>query len=353
MFLRATVRAMLAAAAVVVLSAQSAPGNAQRLPPSDRDDPTRFVGGVALGGAEALNTRRPADYLAMRQANATWVRSDLDWRWLEETRAHWNWNLYDPVVADATAAGLSFVAILHTVPDWANGGAGAYAPPEDLSLLTNYCYQTSRHYIPLGVTTYEIGNEVNLPHPGWLAPTGAMYTRDLLVPCVTGVRQAAAELGTSVNVLLGSLVPTDRGAAAPVTFLSDVYANGGQGRFDNASMHPYTGPEGPAASDHLTTYAERLHDVMTSYGDGAKKIWATEIGYPTGGADSVTEQQQAEYVNLAIDLWYANSFAGPLFWYSARDTGTNPNNREAHYGVLRNDGSPKPAYSALAARLTR
>jgi hypothetical protein len=318
-----------------------------------RLDPPRYAGGIALGGSEASNARRPADYRAMRQANATWVRSDLDWRWLEETPGRWNWDLYDPVIADANAAGLNFLAILHMVPGWANGGAGEYAPPSDLSLLTEYCYQASRHYIPLGVTNYEIGNEVNLPHPGWSRPTGAAYTGSFLVPCVTGVRRAAGELNATVNIVLGSLVPTDQGAATPATFLADVYANGGQEYFDTASLHPYTGRRHPTGSNHLTGYPRRLHDLMTSHGDGAKEIWATEFGYPTGGSDSVSEHQQADYADAAIDAWYANSFAGPLFWYSARDRGSDRHDREDHFGLLRNDGSRKPAYTVLATRFTR
>jgi hypothetical protein len=92
---------------------------------------------------------------------------------------------------------------------------------------------------------------------------------------------------------------------------------------------------------------------MTSYGDGAKQIWGTEFGYPTGGQQSMSEQTQADYVNPTIDTWYSHSFAGPLLWYCGRDSGTSAIDREDHFGLLRYDGSAKPAYLALAARLGR
>lgn len=314
----------------------------------------RYVGGVALGGAQPSNPRRAADYAALRAMNATWVRSDVDWQAVQETPGYWDFSRYDAVIADANAAGLRHLVILHTVPAWANDRGGNYAPPRDLSLLGDFCHRAARRYLALGVLDYEIGNEVNLRHPGWSAPTGTSYVRDLLAPCAGGVRRAAGELGATANVVLGSLVPTGgAGRAAPATFLTEIYASGGREHFDSLSLHPYTRPLPPAASDHLTDLARDVHDVAATHGDGGKRIWATEFGYPTGGPGSVEERQQGLHVDAALDLWYSHPFAGPFFWYSARDTGTDPDDAEQHFGLLRHDGSPKPAYAALAARLRR
>jgi hypothetical protein len=313
---------------------------------------SRHVGGVALGSGEPANPRRRADYAALRAMNATWVRSDIDWRAVEESPGNWDFSRYDPVVADANAAGLRHLAILHTVPAWANDGAGAYAPPRNLERLREYCRRTAARYIPRGVRDYEIGNEVNLPHPGWARPTGPAYVHDLLEPCVLGVRSAAQELGARINVVLGSVVPGG-GNADPVRFLSDVYATGAGPLFDTVSVHPYTRPVAPIASDHLNGFVERVYHVMRTHGDAGKMIWATEYGYPTSGPHSTSEQRVATYVDSAVDLWYSHPFAGPLFWYSARDTGTDRSDDEQNFGLLRHDGSAKPAYAALAARFTR
>ena len=145
------------------------------------------------------------------------------------------------MVADGNAAGLRHLAILHTVPAWANGGAGAYAPPQQLGWIREYCRRAALRYIPRGVLDYEIGNEVNLPHPGWPRPTGQAYVRQLLEPCAGGVRSAAQELGAAVNVILGSVVPGRDGPADPARFLTDVYASGGAPLFDTVSVHPTPG----------------------------------------------------------------------------------------------------------------
>jgi len=305
------------------------------------------VGGVAAGGVEPWNARRPADYAAMRAAGLTWLRTDLDWRFLEPRRGEWAWPVYDPVAGDAKAAGLRTLGILHTVPAWANDGAGDHAPPGDPGLLTEYCFRAAEHYLPLGVTAYEIGNEVNLPAPGRPRPDGAAYARQVLLPCAAGVRRAVARTGIAATVILGSLVPTT-GRAAPTAFLSDVYAAGGRGRFDAVALHPYTGADPPRTGDNLTSEPATVHRVMTAHGDGAMRIWVTEFGYPTAGGNAVSEARQGDYVKPAMDTWFAHPFAGPLFWYSARDSGTGQVEREEHFGLLRSDGTRKPAYFAVA-----
>jgi hypothetical protein len=278
----------------------------------------------------------------------------VDWQYLEPTQGRWEWQLFDPVISDATAAGLRYLVVLHTVPAWANGNSGDYAPPTDVSLFADYCSRVARRYIPHGVTDYEIGNEVNLPHPGWQNPTAAAYVRSYLAPCADAVHRAANELGARVNVMAGGLAPSEwtPGAAPPIEFLADVYRNGGAGRFDSVSWHPYTAPDNPSGP-HMTSDPNALHDVMAANGDGAKKIWGTEYGAPTGGPGSVTELVQANDVDIAVDIWYKFPFVGPLVWYSLRDTGTSATDREQHFGVLRYDGARKPAHARIAARFVR
>jgi hypothetical protein len=313
----------------------------------------RYVGGVAVGDLQPWNARRSADFKAMAAANSSWIRSDLGWKYLEPTPGSWKWTLFDPVVKDATANGMRYLAILHTVPDWANGGTGDYVPPADLSLLTDYCYQAVRHYLPMGVREYEIGNEINLPHNGILFD-GATYAARYLKPCVAGVRRAAKELGKPATVLFGSLAPTDwTGGTDPVRFLMDAYDSGAGGLFDALAWHPYTGADQPAVSRNMNSLPTALAGIMAAHGDGTKKIWATEFGQATGGAYPISESDQAALVTTAMRTWYAKAFAGPLFWYAARDSGTSATDREQHFGVLRNDGSQKPSYPILKSMLTR
>lgn len=301
--------------------------------------------GVAGGGDQPWNARRPADYALMRQAGATKMRADIPWAYLQpESRTQsYDWPLFDPIVSDAQNAGLSFLAILHMVPAWANGNRGVYAPPTNLNDMKAYCYNVVKRYLPRGVAEYEIGNEVNLPHPGWTT-TGRYYTTNLLTPCVAGVRQAATELNRPVTILMAALAPPECcDGSNPVTFLSDVYAAGGASLFNVLSWHPYT--TDPLTSPNMNSVPDQLNSTTVARTGASRPIWATEYGAPTAGAASVSEARQAQLVAETKTAWFRHSYAGPLLWYSTRDLGPlGSAEREDHFGLLRVDGTQKPSY---------
>ena len=153
---------------------------------------------------------------------------------------------------------------------------------------------------------------------------------------------------------------------SPVTFMRQIYANGGKGFFDAFSHHPYSFPCNPltVASWNAFTQTKYLHDVMVQHGDGAKKIWGTEAGAPTGAnigtcttggiGRSVSEATQSQFVADYFKGWYQDygSFTGPLFWFQIRDNGTDPHNTDDNLGLIRRDFSQKPAYRTFQ-RLVR
>jgi hypothetical protein len=312
----------------------------------------RRVGGIAAGDLQPWNPRRAADFASWHGANATYLRTSLGWKYLQPTATTWRWDLYDGVLADLRTYDLKLLAILHTVPDWANGNTGEWTPPTDLGRLTEYCYRTVRHFLPRGVVDYEIGNEVNYVHQGWNG-TGGTYARRFLVPCASGARRAAAELGRPVNLMFGSMAPgTGVARREPVAFLTEAYANGARGKTNSLAFHPYGGLN-PAVEPNMVTLPTRLRAVMQANGDGTDRMWATEYGVPTGGRRGWGEQVQAEWIAAAYDAWAAHPYAGPMIWYAGRDTGTSSTDCEQHFGILHADGSPKPGWEALRAKLTR
>lgn len=296
--------------------------------------------GIAAGGAELWSTTRLSDYSAMKSAGATRIRMDMAWLYVQPTSAAFDWSLVDATVADVNSVGLKYLAILHTTPSWANSGRGDYSPPNNLYQLDNYCYQAVKRYLPLGVNEYEIGNEVNLSHPGWTA-SGSYYVRNLLTPCSRGIKRASVELNRPVTILMGALAPPATGQADPRTFLQDTYSNGGADRFDVLSYHPYG--VYPLTDENMNSVPDELDNITVRSIGQSRKIWATEYGAPTFGEYSVIEDRQAELVSEAYRAWFMHSYAGPLLWYSHRDRGTS-SDREDYFGLLRYDGSQKPAY---------
>jgi hypothetical protein len=91
-----------------------------------------------------------------------------------------------------------------------------------------------------------------------------------------------------------------------------------------------------------------LYAEMVARGDGGKRIWATEIGYPTGSSDrAVTEPLQGDRFTEALSTWAGWSFGAPIFIYSARDAGTNKFDHYQNFGIANYYGYHKASYPII------
>ncbi len=112
---------------------------------------------------------------------------------------------------------------------------------------------------------------------------------------------------------------------------------------DYGSFHPYNNPKNPGDGSLAKDYTLR------SQSFGTKPLIATEVGYSTGSALSdrpVTEAVQGKYIpRLFLESF--NQGVPRTFSYELIDQKAEPNNSESNYGLLRSDGTPKPAYTAL------
>jgi hypothetical protein len=121
---------------------------------------------------------------------------------------------------------------------------------------------------------------------------------------------------------------------------------------DVGNVHPYTGGLSPNPT--------HLHSALalTRIVSGRKPIWATEAGYNTAlrartGQPPVSEHVGAVYT-LRTFLEHFGDGVRRTFTYELIDEKPDPNDRdpEQHYGLLRNDFTPKPAFTALKNLLT-
>lgn len=284
-------------------------------------------------GAQVASTMH-----AMAAAGDKWVRIDVDWAAVESSPNQYNWSSSDTAISDAVKNGLTVDAILDYAPSWAVVNSQPSA-----SAYGTFATAAVKHYSAMGVHVYEVWNEENL---GWTwnnAVNVASYGQLLQ----SGFKAIHAADSHAV-VLLGGLGRgpdmTDGEAIDPYDFLSQLYADGFGRYFDAVNVHPYSAPEAPLTDDPYNNPFYDLpsyYSLMQSYGDGAKKIWVTEYGYPTAGTDSVTEQQQADYLTTAIEAIMGQSWAGPFFIYNWQDDSTQ------NFGLLRADGSAKPALTVF------
>ncbi len=316
--------------------------------------------GIAAGGGiQYLNSTELATYLdGLEDAHAKWVRFDFAWSDIQSVNATtFDWPRYDAVVAAANARNIEVLGMIGYTPGWALP-AGCFndkCHPNDPAQFAQFVSEVVNRYKDNGVKHWEIWNEPNIQTFWQPAPNVAQYSTLLQLSY-----QAAKIADPTSFVLNGGFSPAESNGTniAPIDFLSGMYANGAKDYFDALSHHPYCYA---GTFDCPTTYAPwsawsqmsetpvNLRGIMTANSDASKKIWVTEFGAPTNGDQAVSEAQQATMLTDAYTILSSQTWAGPLFWYSYQDAGTDINNREDWFGMLRNDGSPKPSFAAFNA----
>jgi polysaccharide biosynthesis protein PslG len=336
----------------------SAPVVAAPPPPAPASTTTFPRFGIAAGGniqnLSAADLTRDLDMY--KSAGSRWARIDINWQSIQRGGpASYDWAPFDRVVQGASSHGLKVLATILYTPAWARpAGTGGNTPPTDLSTYSAFARAAVQHFAPMGVHTWEIWNEPNIGF--WApAPDPVRYTQ-MLKLAYPAIKQAdptafVVSAGLSPYGAYGQSTAT---LMNPLTFLERMYAAGAAGSFDALGWHPYnfTGiffhPASAWSQVAETTPSAR--SMMVANGDSGKQIWGTEFGAPTGTASSaVSEASQAQLVKDGYAKWKTWSFAGPLFWYSARDQGTNSADREDNFGLVNYDYAPKPSFSAFQA----
>jgi hypothetical protein len=318
-------------------------------------------------------------------SGARYIGLDFDWQRIEPKPGRHNWEDTDEAVALAKRHGLRLVPMLLFTPRWASTASFApldhhHAPPIDYADYRAFVYAVVERYKPhgsspltndgYGITDWVIWNEPNVrshqedPQPGdfW---TGSLEEYLLLLRA--GYEGAhAADPGC--NVLNGGFA--DLFWMEPelylVTALERFYDPNGDGYaddgarpfFDTLNIHTYQ-----LGTPDAAWYTERLAavlEIMERFGDGQKRIWITETGYgsvrdPPADSPFVDEQTQAHAVRLIYEAVSAYPQVERVFWWSLRDYHANAaasnEAMEGHYGLLRANFEPKPAYLAFG-RLT-
>lgn len=121
---------------------------------------------------------------------------------------------------------------------------------------------------------------------------------------------------------------------------------------DGLSIHPYFyGADGEKRLPEIAiaTRLGQLHDWLRA--DSLHRdvpLYVTELGWPTyGEPHGVSYKEQACFMVRSILLFACDPQVKGVWLYEFRDGGTNPKDREHHFGVIKADGTPKPAFYAM------
>ncbi|MDH6578065.1 cellulase family glycosylhydrolase [Kitasatospora sp. MAP5-34] len=303
-------------------------------------------------------------------SGAKWVRVDLSWNNIQPDNAtHYEWQRFDRIVKAADTRKLQVLATIAYTPGWARKpgcGNDPSCPPARPAAFAAFAKATAQRYAPMGVHTWEIWNEPNLPF--WAPkPDPAGYTELL-----TATSQALRAADPKAFILMGGLaaVGTDpsSGYVSQSEFLAAVCQLGANKVVDAISYHPYTYPYLPSAKTDFGTAMEQISStkdnlvgVLAANGTPNLPIWLTETGAPTDGPGSATdgtsitadtthvsEAYQAKIAADTVPAAAANPHVGAVFWFADQDAGTDKDrqHRSLFYGLRHYDGTPKPALQA-------
>jgi hypothetical protein len=123
-----------------------------------------------------------------------------------------------------------------------------------------------------------------------------------------------------------------------------LYKAGCKDYTDIINIHPYQYPTIPEHG--MAEQIAGIRAVMRKYGDEAKEIWATEVGYPNHqGPGGVDVRLQADYIARTYITLLASGVTR-VFWYDYQN-GTDVTYNEHNFGIVFVDNSPKPCLLAL------
>jgi polysaccharide biosynthesis protein PslG len=254
--------------------------------------------------------------LAMvRQMGSPWVVEYFPWAYYEPSPGRYEWDHADIVVDHAVAQGLTVLARIDYVPEWArpeetttryldDDGYAGYAA--FVGAFVDHFQGRIRHVI--------IWNEPNLSFEwGYRDPDPMAYTELLRQAYI-----AAKATDPDVMVLAAGLAPTLAPVGDPwgmdeLVFLQGMYDAGAGQWFDGMAAHTYglsfPADEEPAGDRLNFRRVELLHEVMVANGDGDKPVYITEAGWNDHPrwARGVSPYARIEYTvdayQMALDDW--------------------------------------------------
>ena len=294
----------------------------------------------------------------------------FSWRAVEpQADGGYDFAVPDNLVAVTARAHLQLLPVLIESPSWVTGGqARPTEPPEpgpEMERFELFTAAVARRYghggdfwrehpeLPyLPLRTWEVWNEPNYPafwYPG-RTPDPSGY-RSLLSAARRGLHSG----DRLARILFGGLA-YGKAASPPERYLSRfLRLPGARCLFDDMSIHPYS----PSPKASLRAI-DRIRGILNRAGRRDAGLWLTEYGWNTGPSPRFHASEAGQRRNLLrltrqVLRERRRLRLRGIYWFALRDEPSPPEDPTWwgwHTGLLRPDGSAKPAFDAYL-RLAR
>lgn len=299
----------------------------------------------------------------VREMGAATIVEFFPWPYIEGQQGQFYWDHSDMIVRHARAQGLTVIARIGMVPEWALPYGSQEDADASLTDLEPDRFWDFSHFVEEFAGHYRddidhiiIWNEPNLAYEwGYQEVLPQRY-----VSLLQFAYTAAHRANPDVVVLAGALAPTLEPVGSPhgmndLDYLSQLYEWGAGDYFDALAVHSYGfrfPPDDPPAPDVLNfRRAELLREIMVEHGDGDKPVYITEAGWNDHPrwTKAVRPGQRIEYtlgaLQYAEDNWpWAESLCIWAFRFP-RPTYNYPD----YFTLVAPDFTPKPIYDELQA----
>jgi Beta-galactosidase len=304
-----------------------------------------------------------------------WLREDFEWSQIEPEPAMFDFSRYDQFMLLTAQHGIRVLPLLFDVPAWA--GSSPSAIPADPSAYAAYVAAVVARYGPHGsfwvehpnfagyaIHTFELWNE-----PYYDNGNDGDYDPGRYARLVKAAAIAGRQVDPDAHFLLAAENQAQLVGSKWVWWIDALYqaVPDLNNYFDGVAVHPYgdnlTSSSYPTPGRAYDGYeqirrVEAIHQEFVNHNAGNKPLWITEIGWPTctSGSDRCTTPagQAADLntvFNYARTTW--KSFVQAVFVYSFDDSHpADPADPEYDYGLVQNDGTPKPALTIFKANAT-
>jgi hypothetical protein len=304
-----------------------------------------------------------------------WIKQQVEWNLYQSAPGEYDWTDLDLFVFRAELHGLKILLSVAKAPGFSRlEPVEEDGPPTDFTLFNRFMLALSSRYRGR-VAAYELWNEPNLRREWRGLDLSAEKFVELIKQGAAGVRQGdpAAIIISGAPGVTG--IDDKINAIDDRVYLKSMIAAGVADRVDAIGAHPYAAANPPderfsdpthkasAYNNHPSFFfldtLEDYHAILNAAGI-SKPIWVTEFGWPsidqfgrvdTAGWDfarQVSEKEQAAYLLRALELGRERPWLGPMMIWNLNVAWMFGNGRpDAAYGLIRPDGSLRPAYQNL------